>query len=144
MCKNKQCCAYCAQKHQFAKCFHQKKILKWWCEFCKKIHKTFNFQCFRKQMKKKRIKVATKTKFMYHAMKTKEDLIAMIFSFVSALKDIVIWTEKNTKRKTNKLSKRRRLSEFATLCQKRKSNMNQFTKRKRSENFLRNETLMKS
>ena len=43
VCKNKQCCAHCAQKHRFAKCFHQKKTLKWWCGFCKKIHKTFNF-----------------------------------------------------------------------------------------------------
>ena len=41
-------------------------------------------------MKKEKIKVATKTKFMYHAIKTKESLIAIILSLVSTLKDIMI------------------------------------------------------
>ena len=124
VCKNKQCCAHYAQKHRSTKCFYQKKMLKWQCEFCKKIHKTFDFQCFRKQMKKERIKIATKTKFMYHAMKMKEISTAMIFSFVSTLKNIVIWTEKSTKRKTNRSLKERRLNEFAAFCQERKSNIN--------------------
>ena len=43
VCKNKQCCAHCAQKHRFAKCSHQKKASKWRCGLCKKIHKTFDF-----------------------------------------------------------------------------------------------------
>ena len=124
VCKNKQCCAHCAQKYWSAKCSHQKKTSKWRCEFCKRIHKTFNFQCLKKQTKKRKIKIATKTKFMYHTMKTKEISITMIFSFISTLKGIVIWTEKNTKRKTNKSSKKRCFSESATLCQKWKSNMN--------------------
>ena len=144
VCKNKQCCAHYAQKHWFAKCLHQKKTSKWRCGFCKKIHKTFDFQCFRKQTKKKRIRVATKTKLMYHAMKTKETLITMIFSPVSALKSIVIWTEKNTKRKMNRSSKERRLNESAALCQERKNSINQFAKRKRFEDFLKDGTLIKS
>ena len=41
-------------------------------------------------MKKKRIKVAMKIKFIYHAMKAKENSTAMIFSLVSILKNIVI------------------------------------------------------
>ena len=41
-------------------------------------------------MKKERIKIATKTKLMYHVMKAKENSIAMTFSFISILKDIVI------------------------------------------------------
>ena len=124
VCKNKQCCAYCAQKHRFAKYFHQKKTSKWRCELCKRIYKMFNFQYFRKQMKKEKIRIATKTKFIYHAVKTKENLIAIIFLLVSILKDIVIWTKKNTKRKTNRLLKERRFNEFATFCQKRKNSMN--------------------
>ena len=47
-CKNKQCCAHCAQKHRFVKCFHQKNALKWRCDFCKEFHKTFDHQCFKK------------------------------------------------------------------------------------------------
>ena len=116
VCKNKQCCAHYAQKHQFAKYFHQKKTLKWRCGPCKKTHKTFNFQCFRKQMKKERIKIATKIKFMYHAIKMKEVSIAMTFSLALILENIVIWTEKSTKRKTNKSSKKRRFSESTALC----------------------------
>ena len=116
VCKNKQCCAHCAQEHRLTKCSHQKKTLKWRCEFCKKIYKTFDFQCFKKQMKKEKIKIATKTKFVYYAMKMKKVSIAMIFSPASALKSIIIWTKKNTKRKANKSSKKRRFSEFATFC----------------------------
>ena len=48
------------------------------------------------------------------------------------------------KRKTSKLLKKRCFSEFAAFCQKRKNNMNQFAKRKRFEDFLKDETLMKS
>ena len=144
VCKNKQCCAHYAQKHRFAKCSHQKKMSKWRCGLCKRTHRTFNFQYFKRQTKKERIRVATKTKFMYHAIRTKEISITMIFSFVSTLKDIVIWTEKNTKRKTNRSSKERRFNEFATFCQERKNNMNQFAKRKRSENSLKSETLMRN
>ena len=144
VCKNKQCCAHCAQKHRFAKCFYQKKTLKWRCEFCKKIHRTFDSQYFKRQMKKERIKVVMKTKFVYHAIKTKEVSTAMTFSFVSTLENIVIWTKKNTKRKTNRSSKERRFNEFATFCQKRKNSMNQFAKKKHFKDFLRGETLMKS
>ena len=124
VCKNKQCCAHCAQKHRFAKCSHQKKTSKWRCGFCKKTHKAFDFQYFKRQTKKERIKIATKTKLMYHAMKAKKISIMMIFSLASALKDIVIWTKKNTKRKVNKSSKGRRFNEFAAFCQEQKNNMN--------------------
>ena len=48
------------------------------------------------------------------------------------------------KRKTSKSLKKRCLNEFATLCQEQKNNINQFAKRKRFENFLKDETLMKS
>ena len=41
-------------------------------------------------MKKKKIKVAIKTKLMYHIIKMKENLIAMILLFVSILENIVI------------------------------------------------------
>ena len=95
-------------------------------------------------MKKETIRIATKTKLVYHAMKTKRISIAMIFSSVSILKDIVIWTEKDTKWKVSKLSKERCFNEFATLCQKRKNSMNQFAKRKRFDNFLKSGTLMKN
>ena len=44
----------------------------------------------------------------------------------------------------NRSLKKRRLSEFATFCQKRKNNMNQFAKKKRFEDSLKNETLMKN
>ena len=89
-CKNKQCCVHCAQKHYFAKCFHQKNALKWRCDFCKELHKAFNHQYFKKQTKKRRIKDVTKTKFMFHVVKTKNDSTTMIFSFISTLKDTVI------------------------------------------------------
>ena len=52
--------------------------------------------------------------------------------------------KKNTKRKINKLSKKRRFSESATSDQKRRNNINQFIKKKRFDEFLKNETIMKS
>ena len=75
-------------------------------------------------MKKKKIKVAIKIKLMYHAMKAKEISIMMIFSLILILKNIVIFIKKDTKRKTNKLSKKRCFNKFATFCQKRKNNIN--------------------
>ena len=47
-CKNKQCCAHYIQKYRFTKCFHQKNALKWKCDFCKKFHKAFDHQYFKK------------------------------------------------------------------------------------------------
>ena len=41
-------------------------------------------------MKKEKIKIATKIKLVYHAIKIKEVSIAMIFSSVSTLENIVI------------------------------------------------------
>ena len=52
--------------------------------------------------------------------------------------------KKNMKRKADKSSKKRRFNEFATFNQKRKNNINQFTKKKRSDEFLKDETIMKS
>ena len=95
-------------------------------------------------MKKEKIKIMTKAKFIYHAMKTKEILIAMIFPFVLTLKNIIIWIKKDMKWKTSKSLKERRFSEFATFCQKRKININQFAKKKRFKDFLKDETLIKS
>ena len=95
-------------------------------------------------MKKRKIKIAMKTKFVYHAIRTKETSIAMISSPASILKDIMIWTKKNTKRKTSRSLKKRRLNEFAAFYQKRKNNINQFAKRKRSDDFLKSETLMRN
>ena len=123
-CKNKQYCAHYAQKHRFAKCFHQKNATKWRCDFCKKLHKTFDHQCFKKQAKKRRIKNVIKTKFMFHAMRTKSALTTMIFSFISALKSTITWIKKNTKRKVDRSSKKRCFNKFAAFDQERKNNMN--------------------
>ena len=85
-----------------------------------------------------------KTKFIFHAMRTKNVSTIMISSFISILKDIITWIKKSTKRKVNKSSKKRCFSESATFDQKRKNNMNQFTKRKRFDEFLKDETIVKS
>ena len=61
---------------------------------------------------------------MFYAMKTKNISTTIIFSFILTLKDIIISMKKNMKRKIDKLSKRRRFSEFATFDQKHKNNMN--------------------
>ena len=52
--------------------------------------------------------------------------------------------KKNIKRKVNKSSKKRCLSESTTFNQKHKNNMNQFTKKKRFDKFLKNETIVKN
>ena len=52
--------------------------------------------------------------------------------------------KKNTKRKIDKSLKRCRFNKSATFDQKRKNNINQFTKKKRSDEFLKNETIVKS
>ena len=77
-----------------------------------------------KSKRKKRIKDATKTKLMFHVMKTKNVSTTMIFSFISTLKNIITWMKKNMKRKVNKSLKKRCFNEFATFDQKRKNNMN--------------------
>ena len=51
--------------------------------------------------------------------------------------------KKNMKRKVDKSSKERRFNELTTFNQKRKNNMNQFTKRKCFDEFLKDETIMK-
>ena len=52
--------------------------------------------------------------------------------------------KKEYEKKTNKLLKERCFNEFAIFCQKQKNSMNQFAKRKRFEDFLKDETLMKN
>ena len=52
--------------------------------------------------------------------------------------------KKNMKRKVDKSSKKRHFSESATFNQKRKNNMNQFTKKKRFDEFLKNEIIVKN
>ena len=52
--------------------------------------------------------------------------------------------KKNIKRKINILSKERRFNKFATFDQKHKNNMNQFIKKKCFDEFLKNETIVKS
>ena len=52
--------------------------------------------------------------------------------------------KKSTKRKIDKSLRKRCFSEFATFNQKRKNNMNQFTKKKRSDKLLKNETIIKN
>ena len=43
-----------------------------------------------KDKRKKKIKSVTKTKFIFHAIRTKNVLTTMIFSFISTLKNIII------------------------------------------------------
>ena len=86
----------------------------------------------------------TKTKFIFHIMKTKNVSTTMILLFISTLKDTITWMKKSTKRKIDRSSKKRRFNEFATFDQKRKNNMNQFTKKKRFDEFLKDETIVKS
>ena len=81
---------------------------------------------------------------MFHAIKTKNISITIIFSFILTLKDTIIWIKKNTKRKVDKLLKKYRFNEFAAFNQKRKNNMNQFTKKKRFDKFLKNEIIVKN
>ena len=52
--------------------------------------------------------------------------------------------KKNMKRKVDKSSKKRCFSEFTTFDQERKNNMNQFTKKKRFDEFLKDETIVRS
>ena len=52
--------------------------------------------------------------------------------------------KKNIKRKMNKSLKRRCFNEFAIFNQKHKNNMNQFTKKKRFDKFLKNKTIVKN
>ena len=85
-----------------------------------------------------------KTKFMFHAIKTKNVSTTMTFSFISILKDTIIWMKKNMKWKVDRSLKERRFNKSATFDQKRKNNMNQFTKKKRFDKFLKNETIVKS
>ena len=85
-----------------------------------------------------------KIKLMFHAMRIKNVSTIMIFSFILILKDTIIWMKKNTKWKVNKSFEERYLNEFATFDQRFKNNMNQFTKRKRFDEFLKNEIIVKS
>ena len=52
--------------------------------------------------------------------------------------------KKNIKRKINKLSKECRFNKSATFDQECKNNINQFAKKKRFDEFLKNETIVKS
>ena len=52
--------------------------------------------------------------------------------------------KKNTKRKTDRLSKKRRFNESATFNQKRRNSINQFMKKKRFDEFLKDETIVKN
>ena len=52
--------------------------------------------------------------------------------------------KKSMKRKVDKLLKERRFNEFITFNQKRKNSMNQFTKKKCFNEFLKNEIIVKS
>ena len=56
----------------------------------------------------------------------------------------MIWTEKGTKRKAGRPPGGRRLSESAAPCQERRGSMDQFAKRKRSEDSLGGGTLVGS
>ena len=56
----------------------------------KKFTKRSTFNISKDKQRKKRIKIVIKIKFIYYAIKTKEVLIAIIFSFISILKNIVI------------------------------------------------------
>ena len=85
-----------------------------------------------------------KIKLMFHAVRAKSDSTTMTLSFISTLKDTVIWMKKSTKRKTDRSSKRRHFSESAAFDQKRKDSMNQFTKKKRFDKFLKNETIVRN
>ena len=85
-----------------------------------------------------------KTKFMFHAMKIKSASTTMIFSFISILKNTITWIKKNMKRKINKSLKERHFNESATFDQECKNNMNQFTKKKRFDEFLKDEIIVKN
>ena len=52
--------------------------------------------------------------------------------------------KKSTKRKVDKLFKEYCFNEFVTFDQKCKDNMNQFTKKKRFDEFLENEIIVKN
>ena len=70
--------------------FSSKKSVKIMMQILQEYSQNVQLSMLQKINEKEKIKIAIKAKFIYHAIKTKEILIAMIFSLISTLKNILI------------------------------------------------------
>ncbi len=77
-CKNKQRCVYCTLNHCLKHCFHKQTWNIWKCETYQDIHKVFDSQCHKQQIKKERIKRIMKHRSLYHVVQEQRKLKAMM------------------------------------------------------------------
>ncbi len=68
-CKNKQRCVYYMMNHRLKHCFHKQTWNMWKCKACRNTYKVFDSQCYKRQMKKERIKRVTRNKSLYHVIR---------------------------------------------------------------------------
>jgi len=72
----------------------------WKCEACQDIYRIFNFQCYKRQAEKERIKKVTKHRSLYHVIwKQKELKIVISKTFIKTLFNLKLLMNNDLKRK---------------------------------------------
>ncbi len=72
----------------------------WKCEACQDIYRIFNFQCYKRQAEKERIKRVTKHRSLYHVIwKQKELKIVISKTFIKTLFNLKLLMNNDLKRK---------------------------------------------
>jgi len=144
-CKNPQRCAHCAQSHRSGQCPHPENVSQWKCGACKGAHKAFDPKCPRRQKEKIRIKEATKTKPLYHAVKA-TGAGRSFGSIPVALGNAVTFTqapERTLKRKAPTVGRPSQASIMQSIPVKPgESIAQQLTKKKRSDESMSSQSTL--